>query len=99
MWSRFAQNFKAMKPSKSSVWTASNQIEVKRFRGGLVFKAHRLVYHPTSGLRVIKKKKNQIEALAKVNFPHPIKFRALCGANVVTLRPKCQANETLVWMA
>ena len=29
---------------------------VKRFRGGLVFKAHRLLYHSTLGLRVIKKK-------------------------------------------
>ena len=28
---------------------------VKRFRGGLVFKAHRLLYHSTLGLRVIKK--------------------------------------------
>ena len=27
-----------------------------RMRGGLVFKAHRLVYHSTLGLRVIKKK-------------------------------------------
>jgi len=27
-----------------------------RFRGGLVFKAHRLLYHSTLGLRVIKKK-------------------------------------------
>jgi len=31
---------------------------VKRFRGGLVFKAHRLVYHSTLGSRVIKKKKD-----------------------------------------
>jgi len=30
---------------------------VKRFRGGLVFKAHRLVYHSTLGWRAIKKKK------------------------------------------
>jgi len=30
---------------------------VKRFRGGLVFKAHRLLYHSTPDLRVIKKKK------------------------------------------
>jgi len=30
---------------------------VNRFRGGLVFKAHRLVYPSTLGLRVIKKKK------------------------------------------
>jgi len=29
---------------------------VKPFRGGLVFKAHILVYHPTLGSRVIKKK-------------------------------------------
>jgi len=30
---------------------------VQRFRGGLVFKAHRLLYHSTLDLRVIKKKK------------------------------------------
>ena len=30
---------------------------VKRFLGGLVFKAHRLLYHSTLGLRIIKKKK------------------------------------------
>ena len=28
---------------------------VQRFRGGLVFKAHRLLYHSTLGLRVVKK--------------------------------------------
>jgi len=32
-------------------------MNVKRFRGALVFKAHRLVYHSTLGLIVIKKKK------------------------------------------
>jgi len=36
---------------------------VKRFRGGLVFKAHRLLYHSTLGLRVIKKKKKKKEQL------------------------------------
>ena len=30
---------------------------VQRFRGGLVCKAHRLLYHSTLGLRVITKKK------------------------------------------
>jgi len=30
---------------------------VQRFRGGLVFKAHRLLYHSTLGLRVIKKRR------------------------------------------
>ena len=32
---------------------------VKRFRGGLVFKAHRLVYPSTLGLRVRKKKEEE----------------------------------------
>ena len=31
--------------------------KVKRFRGGLVFKAHKRVYDSTLGSRVIKKKK------------------------------------------
>ena len=31
-----------------------NNKNVKRSRGGLVFKAHRLLYHSTLGLRVIK---------------------------------------------
>ena len=31
---------------------------VKRFRDGLVFQAHRLLYHSTLGLRVMKKKKH-----------------------------------------
>jgi len=42
--------------------TLSEEVEegcVKRFRGGLVFKAHRLVYHSTLGLRVMKKKKKK----------------------------------------
>ena len=30
---------------------------VKRFRGGLVFKAHTLLYRSTPGLRVVKKKR------------------------------------------
>ena len=32
---------------------------VQRFQGGLVFKAHTLLYHSTLGLRVIKKKKKK----------------------------------------
>ena len=34
---------------------------MKRFRRGLVFKAHRLVYHSTLDLRVIKQKKKKEE--------------------------------------
>ena len=47
---------------------------VKRFRGGLVFKAHRLVYHPTLGLRVIKKKKRSTSEAApvgRIGPPYP----------------------------
>jgi len=32
---------------------------VQRFQGGLVFKAHRLLYHSTLGLGVIKKKEKK----------------------------------------
>ena len=32
---------------------------VRRFRGGLVFKTHRLLYHSTLGSRAIKKKKKR----------------------------------------
>ena len=43
---------------------------VKRFRGGLVFKAHRWLYHSTLGSRVIKKKekKRQLSPLRRVPF-------------------------------
>ena len=40
---------------------------VKRFRGGLVFKAHRLLYHSTLGSRVIQKKVAGGRALKKRN--------------------------------
>ena len=38
----------------------------QRFLRGLVFKAHRLVYHSTLGLRVTKKKKKTAPEMAKV---------------------------------
>jgi len=34
--------------------------DVQQFRGGLVLKAHRLLYHSTLGLRVIKKIKDEL---------------------------------------
>ena len=50
----------------------------ERFRGGLVFKAHRFVHHSTLGLRVIKKKKNlgsnrpsYSVPSARLSFPWP----------------------------
>ena len=37
--------------------------EYQGFRGGFAFKAHRLLYHSTLGLRVIKKKKKKYQGL------------------------------------
>ena len=44
---------------------------MQRFRGGLVFKAHRLLYDSTLGLRVLKKKKKKkVSSLpGKESFP------------------------------
>ena len=52
---------------------------VKRFRGGLVFEAHRLVFHLTLGSRVIKKKKNRSVTGAMRRVAHP-SAGARCGA-------------------
>jgi len=41
------------------IFERMNSPHVQRFRGGLVFKAHRLLYHSTLGLRVTKKKKKR----------------------------------------
>ena len=49
---------------------------VQRFRGGLVFKAHRLLYHLTLGWRVIKKKKINL----KVCPPRGLRARGGQGA-------------------
>ena len=38
------------------------RMNVKRFRGGLVLKAHRHVYHSTLGLGVIKKKRRYVHS-------------------------------------
>ena len=40
---------------------------MQRFRGGLVFKAHRLLYHSTLGSRVIKKKRRRCTLRGSVN--------------------------------
>ena len=40
---------------------------VKRLRGRLVFKAHRLVYHSTLDVRVIKKKKETFPRMSASN--------------------------------
>jgi len=48
--------------------TTISQKCVKRFRGGFVFKAHRLLYPSTLGLRVIKKKKKKTKKKKKASY-------------------------------
>ena len=48
----------------------------RRFRGGLVFKAHRLLYHSTLDLRVIKKKKKDETA---VRWRNSLRVRCMPG--------------------
>ena len=47
-------------------------------RGGLVFKAHRLVYHSTLGLRVIKRKKKGLSAYARAPWCRSLVRRGIC---------------------
>ena len=48
---------------------------VQRFRGGLVFKAHRLLFHSTLDLRVMKKKSSP----ARAGVPWKVQDRFRCG--------------------
>jgi len=52
--------------TKPSIQEQLLRRNVKRFRGGLVFKAHRLLYLSTLGLRVIKKKKIKKKKIAVI---------------------------------
>ena len=45
-------------------------INVQRFRGGLVFKAHRILYHSTVDSRVIKKKREGVVIKQKTGYAH-----------------------------
>ena len=57
---------------------------VKRFRGGLVFKAHRLLYDPNLGLRVIKKK---VWAFLEP-FLYYSRYRSLSLESIQVLKPR-----------
>jgi len=50
------------------------------FRGGLVFKAHRLVYHSTLGLIVIKKKKTP--GMAASSEPHLLRVEFTIASSI-----------------
>ena len=54
---------------------------VKRFRGGLACKAHRLVYHSTLGSRVIKRREGVGELAGRVKSRSHSRFSRL-GSNI-----------------
>ena len=57
--------FQSMQASVIDCPYTSTWGNVKRFRGGLVTKAHRWLYHATLGSRVIKKKKRHLGTRGK----------------------------------
>ena len=61
---------------------------MKRFRGGLVFKAHRLLYHSTLGLRVIKRRCGGAPAAISVGAT------IASGAGACVQRPQMLNRET-----
>jgi len=77
------------------VWDRGGVLgDVQQFRGGLVFKAHRRVYHSTLGLRVIKKKKkleeDPLEDFRRVGRPQEEDGDVMaspkwCGVGVLSL--------------
>jgi len=52
--------------ARKSVYEIVSALMNLRFRGGLVVKAHRLLYHLTLGLRVIKRKRSDEPAPRRV---------------------------------
>jgi len=55
------------------------RVKKKRFRGELVIKAHRLLYHSTLGLRVIKKKKRSTNIGSKTSASPNVRLKDLLG--------------------
>jgi len=59
-----------MNDEKHLIFRGGRPCRVKQFQGGLVFKAHRRVYHSTLGWRVIKKKKKTLSFFrCGIRFP------------------------------
>ena len=71
---------------------------VKQFRGGLAFKAHRLLYHSTLGLRVIKKRRREYSGLLlsihTVDYDPLIK-RQISFFFFSTLKPRVEWYKSL----
>ena len=63
--------------SSGTTWSSVSGLELQRFRGGLVFKADRLLYHSTLDLRLTKKKKMDADGSSGTTFSRRIQFYSL----------------------
>ena len=82
-----------VKGLRRRVWGARRglrRINVKWFRGGLVFKAHGLLNHSTLGLRVIKKKRRTLTGLRR-----PARARSVFVKLVKSRTPSSAAAASL----
>ena len=74
---------------------------VKRLRGGLVFKAHRLLYHSTLGLRVIQNKVfagqgENLQLLGGTFKPHRRVYHSTLGLRVIKKKKERTCNSWAV---
>jgi len=65
---------------------------VQRFRGGLVFKAHRLLYHSTLGLKVLKKRRRGEYGILGDPYADTLRIR-----NSLLLGPYSRAMPRAIW--
>ena len=86
--------FPGINPARSALVPVSTCLGessiVKQSRGGLVFKADRLVYHSTLGLRAIKKKQSIVKAA-----PCRRGFKVLRLFFFITLEPRVEWYTSL----
>ena len=82
---------------RATAWTAPAgsglSRNVTRFRGGLEFKAHRLLYHSTLGLRVIKKTKLCLSQSGLLNMRRPEVNSLMCGTPPSTFDVKTNSQS------
>ena len=69
------------------------------FRGGVAFKAHRLVYYSTLGFILIKKKKNKIPGGIRATCDHKTKQNRSAVAHVLLLDASKGSNDADVTLA